>query len=101
VNPAEPDAVLPLYERALALTHAMLDAARKADWDQLVRLEGERSQVVDQIRRDEPDPARTPALVARKRELMTEMLHVDEQVQLLMQDWMHGLRDVLVRPPGD
>jgi hypothetical protein len=87
--------VLQLYERALAHTHAMLEAARRADWDELVRLEAQRSQVVDQIRLDDPDPASAPALVARKRQIMTEMLQADEQVQLLTQDWMHELREVL------
>jgi flagellar protein FliT len=95
VNPAQQDAVLGLYERALSLTHAMLEAARKGNWDELVRLEAQRSQVVDQIRLDDPDPARTPALVARKRQIMTELLQADERVQLLTQDWMHELREVL------
>jgi hypothetical protein len=91
----EAQAVLSCYERALSLTHAMLEAARRSDWDELVRLEGERSRVVDQIRVEDPDPARDPDLVARKRSIMTEMLRADEQVQLLTQDWMHELREVL------
>ncbi len=87
--------MLQLYERALAHTRAMLEAARKADWDELVRQEAQRGQIVDQIRLDDPDPAREPSLVARKRAIMTEMLQADEQVQLLTQDWMHELREVL------
>ena len=87
--------MLQAYERALSLTHAMLDAARKGDWVALVRLEGERSRVVEQIRQEDPEPARNSAGVARKRQIMTEMLQADEQVQLLTQDWMHELREVL------
>jgi flagellar protein FliT len=91
----ESQGVLASYERALSLTRAMLDAARKGDWDNLVRLEGERSRLIDQIRRDDPDPARDRASAAQKRRIMTEMLQADEQVQLLTQDWMHELREVL------
>lgn len=87
--------MLSSYERALSLTHAMLDTARRGDWDELVRLEGERSRVVEQIRLEDPVPGRDPGTVARKREIMTEMLQVDEQVQLLTQDWMHELREAL------
>jgi hypothetical protein len=89
------EGVLHCYERALSLTHAMLDAARKSDWDGLVKLEGERGRLIDQIRRDDPDPGRDAAGAPRKREIITEMLQLDEQVQLLTQDWMHELRDVL------
>lgn len=87
--------MLECYERALALTRAMLDAARKGDWDELVRLESERSRLIDRIRAQDPDPGRDAGAAVRKRQVMTEMLQVDEQVQLLTQDWMHELRDVL------
>jgi flagellar protein FliT len=88
------DGVLTAYERALSLTRAMLDAARRADWDELVRLEGERSRAVEQIRMEDPAPGRD-ALAGRKRAILTEMMQADEQVQLLTQDWMHELREVL------
>jgi flagellar protein FliT len=87
--------VLQAYERALSLTHAMLDAARKGDWDELVRLEAERSRMIERIRQEDPDPARDARGVARKRQIITEMVQTDEQVQLLTQDWMRELREVL------
>jgi flagellar protein FliT len=89
------EGVLQAYERALSLTQAMLDSARKGDWDELVRLEGERSRLVEQIRHEDPEPGRDATRVGRKRQIMTEMLQADEQVQLLTQDWMHELREVL------
>jgi flagellar protein FliT len=91
----ESQGVLASYERALSLTRAMLEAARKGDWDNLVRLESERGQLIERIRLDDPDPARDRAGAAQKRRIMTEMLQADEQVQLLTQDWMHELREVL------
>ena len=38
------------YEKALEVTRAMLDAAQKSDWDQLVTLEKERGALVDSLR---------------------------------------------------
>ncbi len=87
--------MLQAYERALALTHSMLEAARRGDWDELVRIEGERARVVEQIRTEDAEPARDPRQAGRKREIMAEMLRTDEQVQLLTQDWMHELREIL------
>jgi hypothetical protein len=90
-----PTALMTAYERALELSRAMLEAARKSDWDQLVALERERAQVVDDIRVADPDPGRDPVTRARKRELIQAVLQCDEQIQLLTQDWMHELREVL------
>ena len=91
----ESPSVLQSYERALELTRAMLEAAQKGDWDALVEYEAQRAIVIDRLRQDDPDPAREQAARERKRELIISMLRLDEQIQLLTQDWMHELRDVL------
>jgi flagellar protein FliT len=83
------------YERVLELSHAMLEAARNSDWDQLVVLERERAHVVDDLRRRDLDPSRDPATRERKRELIQAVMRCDEQISLLTQDWMHELREVL------
>jgi hypothetical protein len=83
------------YERALELSRAMLEAARKSDWDQLVAFERERGRVVDDIRLGDPDPGRDLATRGRKRELILAIMQCDEQITLLTQDWMHELREVL------
>jgi hypothetical protein len=90
-----PAAVISAYERALELSRAMLEAARKSDWDQLVVLERERAQLVEEIRLGDPDPGRDAATRGRKRELVTAIMQCDEQITLLTQDWMHELREVL------
>jgi flagellar protein FliT len=87
--------VLQCYERALELTRAMLEAARASDWDRLVLLEQERALLVERVSLEDPDPGRDPASRERKREIIVQMLRLDEQIQLLTQDWMHELRDVL------
>jgi hypothetical protein len=90
-----PAALISAYERALELSRAMLEAARKSDWDQLIVHERERTQVVDEIRLGDPDPGRDLANRARKRELILAIMQCDEQITLLTQDWMHELREVL------
>lgn len=91
----ETQGVVSAYERALELTHAMLDAARKGDWDRLVAQEKERSVYVERIRMLDPDPLRDAKSREHKREIIAEMLRADEQIQSLTQDWMHELREVL------
>ena len=91
----DPQAVLGLYERVLALTRDMLEAARRSDWDGLVQRERERAGLVDQIKVHDPDPSRDSATRDRKREIIVDILKGDEQIQVLSQDWMHELREVL------
>jgi len=87
--------VLECYERALECTRAMHAAAQKGDWDALVQHEKERAVLIDRLQREDADPAGDPASRNRKRELIAAMLQLDQQIQLLTQDWMHELREVL------
>lgn len=91
----ESPSVLQFYERALELTRTMLEAAQKSDWDALVEWEKQRAAVIERLQQDDPDPTRDGAVRDRKRELILSMLRLDEQIQLLTQDWMHELREVL------
>ena len=87
--------VLQCYERVLGLTRAMLEAAQKSAWDALVQAERERTVIIDRIKELDPDPGRDATLRERKREIIVAIMHADEQIQLLTQDWMHELREVL------
>jgi len=91
----DPQAVLELYERVLALTRDMLEAARRSDWDGLVQRERERAGMVDQLKALDPDPGRDGATRDRKHAIILDILKCDEQIQVLSQDWMHELREVL------
>ena len=88
-------AVLQCYEKALELTHAMLEAARKSDWDKMIALEKDRTRIIDQLRHLDPQPGRDTQALSRKRELIQGILQCDEQIQILTQDWMRELREVL------
>jgi hypothetical protein len=83
------------YERALELTHAMLEAAQKSDWNRLVGLEKERTTLVDRLRELDVDPARDTRTRERKRHLIQDIMQCDEQIEILTQDWMRELREVL------
>jgi len=72
----------------------MLTFARNGDWDNLVKFESDRSRVVELIRLQDALPVKD-AGTSRKREIIAEMLKMDEEIQLLSQDWMHELRDIL------
>lgn len=90
----ESPAIAVLYDQALDLTQDMLAAARTADWDRLVRIEIQRGRVLDQIRSAaEPAPPETDA--PRRREVIEEIMALDQQIKLLTHDWMHELRDIL------
>jgi flagellar protein FliT len=89
---ADPQAVLELYERVLALTRDMLEAARRSDWDGLVQRERERAGMVDQLKELDPDPGRDSAMRDRKHAIILDILKCDEQIQVLSQDWMHDAR---------
>jgi hypothetical protein len=60
-----------------------------------VQRERERSALVDRLRLEDPDPGSDAATRNRKREVIETMLRLDDQIQLLTQDWMHELREVL------
>jgi flagellar protein FliT len=87
--------IMQRYEKALELTHAMLEAAQKSDWERLIALEQEREAIIDQLRELDRDPGRDASVRRRKRELIGDIMRCDEQVQVLTQDWMRELREVL------
>jgi len=86
--------VLAAYEHALSLTRDMLQFARNGDWDNLVKLESDRTRVIDELRAHDAPPIGN-ASAQRKREIITQILKLDEEIQVLSQDWMHELRDIL------
>lgn len=86
--------VLATSEHALSVTRDMLEFARNGDWDNLVRLESDRSRILERLATIDQAPPRDDS-VSRKREIITQMLGMDEQIQTLSQDWMHELRDIL------
>lgn len=83
------------YERALELTRGMLDAAQKSEWERLVAQERERAGLIDRLRDLDREPSRDARDRERKRTLLREIMQLDEQIEILTQDWMRELRDIL------
>ena len=83
------------YEKALALTRGMLEAAQKNEWDRLMELERERATLVDRLRDLDRDPSQDTRERERKRDLLREIMQSDEQIEILTRDWMRELREVL------
>jgi flagellar protein FliT len=83
------------YEKVLAITQSMLEAAQKGDWDGLVRLEQERAKLIEQLRESDREPGRDPRERERKRTLLQNIMRCDEQIEILTKDWMRELREVL------
>ena len=92
MNPAS---IMQHYEKALELTHAMLEAAQNSDWDRLQAAEKERKELIDQLRQLDVNPGRDAKTRRRKRELISNTMQCDEQIEILTKDWMRELRDVL------
>jgi hypothetical protein len=63
-----------ILEQALALTRSMLDAARAADWDRLIRLEAERHPLV----------MRQHALDGDEHQRLGEILAYDRELHALI-----------------
>ena len=83
------------YEKALALTRGMLEAAQKNEWDRLMELERERATLVDRLRDLDRDPSPDTREREHKRDLLREIMQSDEQIEILTRDWMRELREVL------
>lgn len=89
------DHVLDEYKLALSLTQSMLTAASKGDWDQLVMLEQQRTRQIAAIQERDPNPSAQAPNAKKKREVLAAILQLDEQIQILTQDWMLELRQIL------
>ena len=83
------------YEKALALTRGMLEAAQKNEWERLMGLERERATLIDRLRDLDRDPNPDTRERGRKRDLLREIMQSDEQIEILTRDWMRELREVL------
>jgi flagellar protein FliT len=83
------------YEKALALTRDMLDAAQKSEWERLMGLESERATLIHWLRDLDREPSSDTRERERKRALLREIMQSDEQIEILTRDWMRELREVL------
>ncbi|MGL1833370.1 flagellar protein FliT [Rhodocyclaceae bacterium SMB388] len=87
------------FEHLHALSHAMVQAARENDWDALAAYERDLAAARDrliaaQVGGDMPEPTE-PAALARKAELLRDMLAHDSEIRQLVEPWMDSTRKLL------
>jgi flagellar protein FliT len=89
--------VIAIYENLLAVTAQMLDAARAADWDLLVKREQECRQLVEGLlnTRSENEIVLEPQLRRRKVEIIRKVLADDAEIRNLTEPWMQRLQHLL------
>ncbi len=85
------------YETILATTAQMLDAARVADWDLLVRREQECRALVERLMqaRGQSEIVLEPQVRRRKVEIIRKVLADDAEIRNLTEPWMQRLQHML------
>ena len=89
--------IIGTYENILAVTEQMLNAARAADWDLLVKLEQECRRLVESLMNTRGDNASAlePQLHKRKVEIIRKVLADDAEIRNLTEPWMQRLNHLL------
>ena len=85
------------YENILAVTAQMLEAARAADWDLLVKREQQCRQLVEILMntRCENEIVLEPQVHKRKVEIIRKVLADDAEIRNLTEPWMQRLQHLL------
>jgi len=83
------------YEAVLALTHQMLETARKNEWDDLATLEVKRFNQVEKLMASDMNDLSDGQLNSRKAELIQNILASDAETRTLAQVWMVELRQII------
>lgn len=95
----KPARTLVPFEHLHALSHAMVQAARENDWDALAAYERDlaaaRDRLIAALARGElPEPT-DPTALARKAELLRDMLAHDAEIRRHVAPWMDSARRLL------
>ena len=77
------------YYRAIEQSsRKMLDAAKKEDWDEVVRLEGACAVLIEQLRYTAREQDLLPGQHPEKSAIMQRILNNDAQVRYLAEPWL-------------
>jgi hypothetical protein len=95
--PADPNTAESLsdrFERAIALSHRMLVAARAGDWGSVAAIEAERVGLLDEASlaacRNLAEPRR-----GRVSALLAECLRINDEVVAVTAEHVHRMREIL------
>lgn len=87
------------YRSIEASSLKMLEAARVADWEEVVRCEGTCAVLIEQLRLQSQKLELAPEQRKEKILIMQRILHNDAQMRVLAEPWLeHIERNAVERP---
>jgi len=92
--------LLSCYEEIAAASGRMLDAARSADWECLVRAEADCASLIDKARDLRAACDCSAVGEARRLSALRKVMADDAEIRALMQPWLTTLDRVLTGQPG-
>jgi flagellar protein FliT len=84
--------VIAHYERLSTLTGQMLEAAKSEEWDTLISVEQQCSELVAAIKPLDAEVALDEAACQHKKHLINNILADDTEIRLRVQEWMRQLQ---------
>ena len=84
--------VIANYESLAALTGQMRDAALRGEWDPLITIEQQRSELIAAMKPIDAEARLDEAARRRKDELISEILAADAEIRKLTETWMSQLQ---------
>ena len=86
------------YYKAIERTSSqMLDAAKKENWDQVVRLEGACAVLIAQLRFKSKTDELAPEERQEKTKIMQRILRTDAEIRNLAEPWLNDLSQLIDR----
>jgi flagellar protein FliT len=80
--------VIASYEKLSTLSGQMQDAAKRGDWDALVAIEHQRSELISAMKPLDAATTLDEATRQRKRALIESVLAQDGEIRSLVEKWM-------------
>lgn len=91
--------LLSYYEALERASSDMLAAARAADWDQVVKLEGACVLLIAQLKQAAQSQPLADDEASSKRSIMQRILVNDAEIRSLAEPWLDDLEQMLVGRP--
>ena len=92
--------LLTYYEAIETASSDMLSAARKGDWDEVVKLEGACAVLIAQLKHAAATTQLGPEEAQLKSRIMQRILVNDAEVRLLAEPWLEDLDKLLAGRPA-
>jgi len=91
------DSLLADYHRVEGLCQAMLEAARRDDWDKVGDLQSASRSLIEALR-DQPQSPLPTAALREKLRIMRRILLIDGELRRLAEPWQEGLERMFAPP---